>query len=62
MDQLRESDPLQEAYTAVALAWRDALGIGSKLRVQQIIERANLIQEAKRLACGRRRTETAGLH
>ena len=45
MDRLRENDPLREAHTAVVIAWRDALGIGSKLQVQQIIERAALIQE-----------------
>jgi hypothetical protein len=47
MDRLRENDPLREAYTAVVVAWRDALGIGSKVQVQQIIERANLIQELR---------------
>ena len=47
MDRLRENDPLREAHTAVVIAWRDALGIGSKLQVQQIIERANLIQELR---------------
>jgi hypothetical protein len=31
----------------VVIAWRDALGIGSKLQVQQIIERAALIQELR---------------
>ena len=47
MDRLRENDPLREAHTAVVIAWRDALGIGSKLQVQQIIERAALIQELR---------------
>jgi len=47
MDRLRENDPLREAHTAVVIAWRDALGIGSKVQVPQIIERANLIQELR---------------
>jgi hypothetical protein len=47
MDRLRENDPLREAHTAVIIAWRDALGIGSKLDVLQILERANLIQELR---------------
>jgi hypothetical protein len=47
MDRLRDSDPLREAHTAVVIAWRDALGIGSKVQVQQIIERAALIQELR---------------
>jgi hypothetical protein len=47
MDRLRENDPLREAHTAVVIAWRDALGIGSKVQVQQIIERASLIQELR---------------
>jgi putative DNA primase/helicase len=45
--QLYENDPLREEHTAVVIAWRDALGIGSKLRVQQIVERANLMQELR---------------
>jgi deoxyuridine 5'-triphosphate nucleotidohydrolase len=47
MDRLRENDPLREAHTAVVIAWRDALGIGSKLEVPQILERAKLIQELR---------------
>jgi hypothetical protein len=47
MDRLRENDPLREQHTAVVIAWRDALGIGSKVQAQQIIERANLIQELR---------------
>ena len=47
MDRLRENDPLREAHIAVVIAWRDALGIGSKVQVLQIIERANLIQELR---------------
>jgi hypothetical protein len=47
MDRLVENDPLREAHTAVVIAWRDALGIGSKVQVQQIVERANLIQELR---------------
>ncbi len=47
MDGVRENDPLREEHTAMVIAWRDALGIGSKLQVQQIIERANLIQELR---------------
>jgi hypothetical protein len=47
MDKLRENDPEREAHTAVVIAWRDALGIGSKVQVQQIVERANLIQELR---------------
>jgi hypothetical protein len=47
MERLREIDPLSEAHNAVVIAWRDALGIGSKVRVQQIIERADLIQELR---------------
>jgi len=47
MERLRENDPAREAHTAVVIAWRDALGIGSKVQVQQIIERANLIQELR---------------
>jgi hypothetical protein len=38
---------LREEHTAVVIAWRDALGIGSKHQVPQIIERANLIQELR---------------
>jgi hypothetical protein len=45
--QLYETDPLQEEYTAVVIAWRDALGIGSEVTVQQVIERASLIQELR---------------
>jgi hypothetical protein len=47
MDRLRENDPLREAHTAVVIAWRDALGIGSKVQVQQILERAGLIHELR---------------
>jgi hypothetical protein len=47
MDRLREDDPVREEHTAVVIAWRDALGIGSKVQVQQIIERAALIQELR---------------
>jgi hypothetical protein len=47
MDRLREDDPIREEHAAVVIAWRDALGIGSKLQVQQIVERANLIQELR---------------
>ena len=47
MERLRENDPLREAHTAVVIAWRDALGIGSKVQVQKIMERANLIQELR---------------
>ena len=47
MDRLVENDPLREAHTAVVIAWRNALGIGSKLEVPQILERANLIQELR---------------
>jgi hypothetical protein len=47
MERLREYDPLREAHTAVVIAWRDALGIGSKVQVQKIMERANLIQELR---------------
>ena len=47
MDRLRENDPLREAHAAVVIAWRDALGIGSKVQVPQILERANLIQELR---------------
>jgi hypothetical protein len=58
MDRLRENDPLREAHTAVVIAWRDALGIGSKVQVQQIIERAALIQELRNalLAVAQERT------
>jgi Bifunctional DNA primase/polymerase, N-terminal len=45
--QLYETDPLQEEHTAVVIAWRDALGIGSEVTVQQVIERASLIQELR---------------
>ena len=45
MDRLRENDPLREAHTAVVIAWRDALGSGSKLEEPQILEGANLIPE-----------------
>ena len=47
MDRLIENDPLREAHTAVVVAWRDALGIGSKVQAPQIVERANLIQELR---------------
>ena len=47
MDQLHENDPVQEAHAAVVIAWRDALGISTTVRVQQIIERASLIQELR---------------
>jgi len=47
MDRLRANDPLREEHAAIVIAWRDALGIGSKVVMQQIIERANLIQELR---------------
>jgi hypothetical protein len=47
MDRLRANDPLREEHAAVVIAWRDALGIGSKVVMQQILERANLIRELR---------------
>jgi putative DNA primase/helicase len=47
MDPLREKDPSRIAHETVVLAWRDAFGIGTEVRAQQLLERANLSQELR---------------